>query len=90
MNWAMPKMARPMRMVSCRVGVSHVGSRVPRSISQRSDIAMDQNVVATSPAITPPMKMKPDRLSVPIADSSPTTRPPTAKAAPKRNAGITP
>ena len=60
------------------------------SISQRSDIAMNQKAVAMRPPITPPMKMKPERLSVPIAESRPTTRPPTANAVPKRKAGITP
>ena len=51
---------------------------------------MLQKPVAIRPLITPPMKMKPARFSVPTVASSPTTRPPTANDAPKSRPGITP
>jgi len=41
--------ARPMTSVSFEVGVSHVGSSVPFSISFRKLIPIAQNAVATSP-----------------------------------------
>ena len=89
-NQNRPPSARPRTMTSREVGVSHVGSSVPASISFRMDIAIAQNAVATRPLMTPPRKMKPARSAVPIVRSSPTTRPATANDAPKRSAGRTP
>ena len=85
-----PPIARPITKVSWVEGVSHEGSSVPASCSLRRLIAMPQKAVAIIPLTTPPRKMKPARLSVPIEEASPRERPPTANAAPKRKAGMTP
>src|SRR5438874_3063323 len=79
---------RPITSVSWCVGVSHVGSSVPVSISTRIENATPQKAIPIRPPMSPPKKIKPVRSSVPRVVASPTALPFTAKAAPNRNAGM--
>ena len=52
----MPPIARPMTIVSGRVGVSQAGSSVPASISRLKPYAISQNAVPVSPPTIMPRK----------------------------------
>src|SRR2546423_377631 len=69
-NQNIPPRARPMTNVSWCVGVSHDGSRVPMSISFRSEKAIPQNAIEMRPPTRPPRNMNPGRSSVPSVDET--------------------